>query len=87
MKKFFMTLCLILAFALGTLFPIANAFEIPSFVKDIEIYDVTENQVFLAEIERLYHKRFDSEQDKTNYTQAFTRFRAKVENIKSGNMH
>ena len=38
MKKFFMTLCLILAFALGTLFPIANAFEIPSFIKDIEIY-------------------------------------------------
>ena len=47
MKKFFMTLCLILAFALGTLFPIANAFEIPSFVKDIKIYDVTENQAFL----------------------------------------
>ena len=47
MKKFFMALCLILAFALGTLVPIANAFEIPSFVKDIEIYDVTENQVFL----------------------------------------
>ena len=35
MKKFFMTLCLILAFALGTLVPIANAFEIPSFVKDV----------------------------------------------------
>ena len=46
-----------------------------------------ESQAVLAEIERLYHKRFDSEQDKTNYTQAFTRFRAKVENIKSGNMH
>ena len=42
-----MVLCLILAFALGTLVPIANAFEIPSFIKDIEIYDVTENQVFL----------------------------------------
>ena len=47
MKKFFMTLCLILAFAMGTLVPIANAFEIPSFVKDIEIYDVTKNRVFL----------------------------------------
>ena len=47
MKKFLMALCLILAFALGTLLPIANAFEIPSFVKDIKIYDVTKNQVFL----------------------------------------
>ena len=54
MKKFFMTLCLILAFALGTLFPIANAFEIPSFVKDIEIYDVTENQVFLEIYGQVY---------------------------------
>ena len=54
MKKFFMTLCLILAFALGTLLPIANAFEIPSFVKDIEIYDVTENQVFLEIYGQIY---------------------------------
>ena len=54
MKKFFMTLCLILAFALGTLVPIVNAFEIPSFVKDIEIYDVTENQVFLEIYGQIY---------------------------------
>ena len=54
MKKFFMTLCLILAFALGTLVPIANAFEIPSFIKDIEIYDVTENQVFLEIYGQIY---------------------------------
>lgn len=56
--------------------------------KDIEIiFSNPEIRDDLAEVERLYHKRFDSEQDKTNYTQAFTRFRAKVENIKSGNMH
>ena len=56
--------------------------------KDIEIiFNNPEIQADLAEIERLYHKRFDSKQDKTNYTQAFSRFRAKVENIKSGNMH
>ena len=56
--------------------------------KDIEIiFSTLEIKTDLAEIERLYHKRFDSEQDKTNYTQTFTRFRAKVENIKSGNMH
>ena len=54
MKKFFMVLCLILAFALGTLLHIANAFEIPSFVKDIEIYDVTENQVFLEIYGQIY---------------------------------
>ena len=54
MKKFFMALCLILAFALGTFVPIANAFEIPSFVKDIEIYDVTENQVFLEIYGQIY---------------------------------
>ena len=54
MKKFFMTLCLVLAFALGTLVPIANAFEIPSFVKDIEIYDVTENRVFLKIYGQIY---------------------------------
>ena len=54
MKKFFMTLCLILAFALGTLVPIANAFEISSFIKDIEIYDVTENQVFLEIYGQIY---------------------------------
>ena len=54
MKKFFMVLCLILVFALGTLLPIANAFEIPSFVKDIEIYDVTENQVFLEIYGQIY---------------------------------
>lgn len=54
MKKFFMALFLILAFALGTLVPIANAFEIPSFVKDIEIYDVTENQVFLEIYGQIY---------------------------------
>ena len=54
MKKFFMALCLILAFALGTLVPIANAFEIPSFVKDIKIYDVTENQVFLEIYGQIY---------------------------------
>ena len=54
MKKFFMTLCLILAFALGTLVPIANAFEIPSFVKDIEIYNVTENRVFLKIYGQIY---------------------------------
>ena len=56
--------------------------------KDLEIiFNNPEIQANLAEVERLYHKRFDSEYDKTNYTQAFTRFRAKVENIKSGNMH
>ena len=56
--------------------------------KDLEIiFNNPEIKNSLAEVERLYHKRFDSEQDKTNYTQAFTRFRAKVENIKSGNMH
>ena len=54
MKKFLMVLCLILAFVLGTLVPIANAFEIPSFVKDIEIYDVTENQVFLEIYGQIY---------------------------------
>ena len=54
MKKFLMALCLILAFALGTLVPIANAFEIPPFVKDIEIYDVTENQVFLEIYGQIY---------------------------------
>ena len=56
--------------------------------KDLEIiFSSSEIKTDLTEVERLYHKRFDSEQDKTNYTQAFTRFRAKVENIKSGNMH
>ena len=56
--------------------------------KDLEIiFSSPEIKADLAEIECLYHKRFDSEQDKTSYTQAFARFRAKVENIKSGNMH
>ena len=56
--------------------------------KDLEIiFNNPEIKNSLSEIERLYHKRFDSEQDKLNYSQAFTRFRAKVENIKSGNMH
>lgn len=63
MKKFFMTLCLILAFALGTLVPIANAFEIPSFVKDIEIYDVTENQVFLEIYGQVYVYDYLTEAD------------------------
>ena len=54
MKTFLMVLCLILAFALGTLVPIANAFEIPSFVKDIEIYNVTENRVFLKIYGQIY---------------------------------
>ena len=54
MKKFLMALCLILAFALGTLVPLANAFEIPSFVKDIEIYNVTENRVFLKIYGQIY---------------------------------
>ena len=55
--------------------------------KDLEIiFSSPEIKTDLAEIERLYHKRFDSEQDKTNYTQASTRFRAKNANIKSGNM-
>ena len=54
MKKFFIALCLILAVALGTLLPIANAFEIPSCVKDMEIYDVTENQVFLKIYGQIY---------------------------------
>ena len=55
--------------------------------KDLEIiFNNLEIKADLAEVERLYHKRFDSEQDKTNYTQAFARFRAKVENIKTGNM-
>ena len=55
--------------------------------KDLEIiFSSPEVKTDLAEIERLYHKRFDSEQDKTSYTQAFARFRAKVENIKTGNM-
>ena len=56
--------------------------------KDLEIiFSSPEIKADLAKIERLYHKRFNSEQDKTNYTQAFARFRAKVENIKSGNMY
>ena len=54
MKKFFTALCLILAFAMGTLIPVANALEIPSFVKDIKIYDVTENQVFLEIYGQVY---------------------------------
>ena len=54
MKKFFMTLFLILAFAMGTLTPLASAFEIPSFIKDIKIYDVTENQVFLEIYGQVY---------------------------------
>ena len=54
MKKFFMALCLILAFAMGTRVPVANAFEIPSFVKDIEIYNVTENRVFLKIYGQIY---------------------------------
>ena len=54
MKKFLMALCLILAFALGALVPIANAFEIPSFVKDIEIYNVTKNQVLLEIYGQIY---------------------------------
>lgn len=56
--------------------------------KDLEIiFSSPEIKADFAEVECLYHKRFDSEYDKANYTQAFTRFRAKVENIKSGNMH
>ena len=56
--------------------------------KDLEIiFSTPEIKADIAEIEHLYHKRFNSEQDKLNYTQAFARFRAKVENIKSGNMH
>ena len=47
MKKFLIVLCLILAFAIGTIVHIANDFDITSFVKDIEIYDVTENRVCL----------------------------------------
>ena len=63
MKKFFMALCLILVFALGTLLPIANAFEIPSFVKDIKIYDVTENQVFLEIYGQIYVYDYLTEAD------------------------
>ena len=63
MKKFLALLCLILAFALGTLLPIANAFEIPSFVKDIEIYDVTENQVFLEIYGQIYVYDYLTEAD------------------------
>ena len=56
--------------------------------KDIEIiFSNPEIKASLAEVEHLYHKRFNSEQDKTNYTQTFNRFRAKVENVKTGNMH
>ena len=45
--------------------------------KDLQIISSNpESKTDLAEIERLYHKRFESEQDKTNYTQAFARFRA-----------
>ena len=56
--------------------------------KDLEIiFSTPEIKTDLAEVERLYHRRFDSEYDKTNYTQAFTRFRAKVENVKTGNMN
>ena len=56
--------------------------------KDLEIiFSSPEIKSNLAEVERLYHKRFDSEYDKANYTQAFTRFRAKVENVKTGNMN
>ena len=56
--------------------------------KDLEIiFSNPEIKANLAEVERLYHKRFNSEQDKANYIQSFNRFRAKVENIKSGNMH
>ena len=63
MKKFFMALCLIMAFALGTLVPIANAFEIPSFVKDIEIYNVTENRVFLEIYGQIYVYDYLTEAD------------------------
>ena len=63
MKKFLAILCLILAFALGTLLPIANAFEIPSFVKDIKIYDVTENQVFLEIYGQVYVYDYLTEAD------------------------
>lgn len=63
MKKFLAILCLILAFALGTLVPIANAFEIPSFVKDIEIYDATENQVFLEIYGQIYVYDYLTEAD------------------------
>ena len=63
MKKFLMVLCLILAFALGTLLPIANAFGIPSFVKDIKIYDVTENQVFLEIYGQVYVYDYLTEAD------------------------
>lgn len=55
--------------------------------KDIEIiFNNPEIKADLAEVECLYHKRFNSESDKVNYTQAFNRFRAKVENVKIGNM-
>ena len=55
--------------------------------KDLEIiFSSPEIKADLTEIERLYHKRFDSEYDKANYNSAFSRFRAKVENIKTGNM-
>ena len=43
--------------------------------KDLEIiFSSPEIKANLAEIERLYHKRFDSEQDKTNklYTSVYT---------------
>ena len=56
--------------------------------KDLEIiFSHPDIKTGLSEVEHLYHKRFDSVQDETNYTHSFTRFRAKVENIKSGNMH
>ena len=55
--------------------------------KDLEIiFNNPEIKADFVEVERLYHKRFNSEYDKVNYTQAFNRFRAKVENIKTGNM-
>ena len=41
MKKFFTALCLILAFALGTL---VGVFAV---VQNIEVYDITKNQVYL----------------------------------------
>lgn len=41
MKKFFMALCLILAFALGTLVGGLGV------VQNIEVYDITESQVYL----------------------------------------
>ena len=48
MKKFFLVLCLILAFVLGTLI---GAFGV---VQNIEVYDIADNQLYLDIYGQIY---------------------------------